>query len=122
MTTSRVSVTSARFSVGDVIRHRLFDYRGVVVDVDVSTQERGVDDDDVIEGQASVAVEIEAQLGRAPDLVVLPVGGGGLSSGGINHKASARCISILRAVTQRRRGCREHAVSEHDSQSIMLAR
>ena len=34
MTTSRVSVTSARFSVGDVIRHRLFDYRGVVVDVD----------------------------------------------------------------------------------------
>ncbi len=39
------------------------------------------DDADVIEGQASVAVEIMAQLGRAPDLVVLPVGGGGLSSG-----------------------------------------
>ena len=39
------------------------------------------DDEDVIEGQASVAVEIMAQLGRAPDLVVLPVGGGGLSAG-----------------------------------------
>ena len=39
------------------------------------------DDADVIEGQASVAVEIMAQLGRAPDLVVLPVGGGGLSAG-----------------------------------------
>lgn len=39
------------------------------------------DDLDVIEGQASVAVEIMAQLGRAPDLVVLPVGGGGLSAG-----------------------------------------
>ena len=39
------------------------------------------DDADVIEGQASVAVEIVAQLGRAPDLVVLPVGGGGLASG-----------------------------------------
>jgi threonine dehydratase len=39
------------------------------------------DDDDVIEGQASVAVEIIDQLGRAPDMVVLPVGGGGLSSG-----------------------------------------
>lgn len=39
------------------------------------------DDDDVIEGQASVAVEMLDQLGRAPDLVVLPVGGGGLSSG-----------------------------------------
>ncbi|CUH51490.1 threonine ammonia-lyase IlvA [Shimia marina] len=39
------------------------------------------DDEDVIEGQASVAVEIEAQLGRAPDHIILPVGGGGLSSG-----------------------------------------
>jgi threonine dehydratase len=39
------------------------------------------DDVDVIEGQASVAVEMLEQLGRAPDLVVLPVGGGGLSSG-----------------------------------------
>ncbi|MEZ5750517.1 MAG: threonine ammonia-lyase IlvA [Paracoccaceae bacterium] len=39
------------------------------------------DDDSVIEGQASVAVEIVEQLGREPDMVVLPVGGGGLSSG-----------------------------------------
>jgi threonine dehydratase len=39
------------------------------------------DDPDVIEGQASVAVEILAQLGHPPDLVVLPVGGGGLASG-----------------------------------------
>ena len=39
------------------------------------------DDEDVIEGQASVGVEILDQLGRAPDLVVLPVGGGGLSAG-----------------------------------------
>ncbi|SFB05126.1 L-threonine ammonia-lyase [Poseidonocella pacifica] len=39
------------------------------------------DDEDVIEGQASVAVEIEAQLPTLPDRVVLPVGGGGLSAG-----------------------------------------
>ncbi len=39
------------------------------------------DDVDVIEGQASVAVEILEQLGRAPDVVILPVGGGGLSAG-----------------------------------------
>lgn len=39
------------------------------------------DDPDVIEGQASVAVEIMQQLGKAPDVVVLPVGGGGLASG-----------------------------------------
>ncbi len=39
------------------------------------------DSADVIEGQATVALEMLEQLGRAPDLVVLPVGGGGLSSG-----------------------------------------
>ncbi|MDZ7710101.1 MAG: threonine ammonia-lyase IlvA [Roseovarius sp.] len=39
------------------------------------------DDEDVIEGQASVAVEIEAQMDRLPDHLFLPVGGGGLSSG-----------------------------------------
>ena len=39
------------------------------------------DDEDVILGQASVGVEILDQLGTAPDLVILPVGGGGLSSG-----------------------------------------
>lgn len=39
------------------------------------------DDDDVIEGQASVSVEIADQLGGTPDMVILPVGGGGLSAG-----------------------------------------
>ena len=43
------------------------------------------DDEDVIEGQASVAVEIERQLGDAPDQIILPVGGGGLSSGMISY-------------------------------------
>lgn len=42
------------------------------------------DDDDVIEGQASIAVEIENQLGRVPDHVILPVGGGGMSAGVTN--------------------------------------
>jgi threonine dehydratase len=39
------------------------------------------DDPDVIEGQASIAVEIKEQLVKTPDLVILPVGGGGMSSG-----------------------------------------
>jgi len=39
------------------------------------------DDVDVIEGQGSVGVEIRAQLGRAPEALVVPCGGGGLSSG-----------------------------------------
>ncbi|MHB0950524.1 MAG: threonine ammonia-lyase [Allorhizobium sp.] len=38
---------------------------------------------DIIEGQATVAAEIEEQMpeGEPPDLVVIPVGGGGLSAG-----------------------------------------
>lgn len=39
------------------------------------------DDPDVIEGQASVGIEILGQLGATPDMVILPVGGGGLSAG-----------------------------------------
>jgi threonine dehydratase len=39
------------------------------------------DDPDVIEGQSTVGVELLEQLGQAPDLVILPVGGGGLASG-----------------------------------------
>ncbi len=47
------------------------------------------DDEDVIEGQASVAVEMLDQLGQAPDLVILPVGGGGLASGVTRYLRSA---------------------------------
>ena len=39
------------------------------------------DDEDVIEGQASVAAEIEQQLNTVPDRIIMPVGGGGLSAG-----------------------------------------
>ena len=39
------------------------------------------DDVDVIEGQGSVAIEIAGQMGRSPDKVIVPCGGGGLSSG-----------------------------------------
>ncbi|PQO24687.1 threonine dehydratase [Rhodobacteraceae bacterium WD3A24] len=39
------------------------------------------DDADVIEGQASVGVEILDQMATPPDLVILPVGGGGLAAG-----------------------------------------
>jgi threonine dehydratase len=53
------------------------------------------DDDDVIEGQASVAVEIEEQLGHAPDHIVLPVGGGGLSSGVISYFDTATQYSLV---------------------------
>jgi len=45
------------------------------------------DHEDVIEGQASVAVEMLQQMGKAPDMIVLPVGGGGLSSGVLSYLA-----------------------------------
>ena len=48
------------------------------------------DDPDVIEGQATVTHEMLEQLGRAPDVFVVPVGGGGLSS-------SARLLLSARA-------------------------
>ena len=43
------------------------------------------DDPDVIEGQASVAVEMLAEMPEPPDTLILPVGGGGLSSGMISY-------------------------------------
>ena len=48
------------------------------------------DDQDVIEGQATVTYEMLEQLEGAPDILVVPVGGGGLSS-------SARRLLIERA-------------------------
>ena len=33
-----MGATRAKFSVGDVIHHRLFDYRGVIADVDATYQ------------------------------------------------------------------------------------
>ena len=39
------------------------------------------DDEDVIEGQASVAVEIDTDMPAPPDRIILPVGGGGLAAG-----------------------------------------
>ena len=56
------------------------------------------DDDDVIEGQASVGVEILDQLGRSPDLVVLPVGGGGLASGVTRYLRSVSPETAFRFV------------------------
>ncbi len=56
------------------------------------------DDADVIEGQASVAVEMLAQLGHAPDMVILPVGGGGLGAGVAQYLRAQQVGSELRFV------------------------
>jgi len=47
------------------------------------------DDEDVIEGQASLAVELVGTLYHTPDLVILPVGGGGLAAGVVSFLKEA---------------------------------
>lgn len=56
------------------------------------------DDDDVIEGQASVAVEALRQAGGPVDMVVLPVGGGGLGAGVTAYLREASPRTTLRYV------------------------
>lgn len=53
------------------------------------------DDDDVIEGQASVAVEIERDLGEMPDHIVMPVGGGGLSAGVVSYIGDRAEVTLV---------------------------
>ncbi|MDT8326995.1 MAG: threonine ammonia-lyase IlvA [Roseovarius sp.] len=53
------------------------------------------DDEDVIEGQASVAVEIEAQLEGLPDHLIMPVGGGGLSAGVRSYVGDRSSLTLV---------------------------
>ncbi|WP_343315997.1 threonine ammonia-lyase IlvA [Brucella sp. BE17] len=54
----------------------------------------------IIEGQATVALEIEQQLpeGKKPDLVLLPVGGGGLAAGVTQYMAGIGWKTAFRFV------------------------
>ena len=56
------------------IAARLADERGAVV-------VPSFDDPMIVAGQGTVGLEISEQLGRAPDKVLVPCGGGGLASG-----------------------------------------
>ncbi|GFE64734.1 threonine ammonia-lyase IlvA [Litoreibacter roseus] len=56
------------------------------------------DDPDVIEGQSSVALEILDALGQAPDMIILPVGGGGLSAGVARYLRARGTSTELRFV------------------------
>lgn len=53
---------------------------------------------DVIEGQASIALEIQHQLPRPIDYMIVPVGGGGLSSGLIKYYMSLGTYPEFRLV------------------------
>lgn len=89
VTTPQQKIQKTRMFGGDHVQIRLVgDYfDDTLASAQAYCAEQGAhflspfDDDNVIEGQASVAVEIEAQLGAVPDHIILPVGGGGLSAG-----------------------------------------
>jgi len=38
MSASKVKVVTARYAIGDLVHHKLFDYRGVIVDIDPAFQ------------------------------------------------------------------------------------
>lgn len=38
MSESKFKITETKYSIGDLVRHKLFDYRGVIVDIDPSFQ------------------------------------------------------------------------------------
>jgi len=38
MNKSKFRITQARYSIGDLVHHKLFDYRGVIVDIDPDFQ------------------------------------------------------------------------------------
>ena len=38
MSKSKFEITETKYSIGDLVRHKLFDYRGVIVDIDPSFQ------------------------------------------------------------------------------------
>ncbi len=56
------------------------------------------DNADVIEGQATVALEILDQLAAAPALIVVPVGGGGLAAGLVRLAAELAPATQIRFV------------------------
>lgn len=106
VTTPGQKIAKTRIFGGDQIEIRLFgDYfdQSLAAAQSLCREAGGqflspFDDDDVIEGQASIAAEIRAQLGGWPDLMVLPVGGGGLSAGVRRYLRAAGAPTALHLV------------------------
>ena len=67
------------------------------------------DHEDTVAGQGTIAVEIIEQLGTTPDVVVIPVGGGGLLAG------------IATYLAEKAPDCRIVAVEPHGAASLTAA-
>lgn len=106
VTTPQQKIGKTRAFGGDAIEIRLIgDYfdQSLAAAQEFCAREKAhflapFDDDDVIEGQASVAVEMLEQLGHAPDLVILPVGGGGLAAGVLSYMKAVAPQTVFRYV------------------------
>lgn len=93
VTTPQQKIDKTRMFGGDAVEVRLIgDYFDVTLaEAQAYSAEVGAhflspfDDVDVIEGQATVAVEMLRDLPKDPDIVILPVGGGGVSSGVLRY-------------------------------------
>ena len=93
VTTPQQKIDKTRVFGGDAVEIRLVgDYFDVTLaEAQAFSAKVGAhflspfDDEDVIEGQATVAVEILRDLPTPPDMVILPVGGGGVSSGVLSY-------------------------------------
>jgi threonine dehydratase len=98
VTTPQQKIDKTRLFGGDFVEIRLVgDFFDDCYQAALSfTEEAGAhmvppfDHRDIIEGQATVACELLAQMpgGRVPDMVLLPVGGGGLAAG-VTHYFAA---------------------------------
>ncbi|HPD92195.1 MAG: threonine ammonia-lyase IlvA [Rhodobacter sp.] len=106
VTTPRQKIDKTRIFGGEAVEIRLI---GDYFDQSLAAAQRfctevgahflsPFDDEDVIEGQASVGVEIVEQLGRMPDVMVLPVGGGGLAAGVRRYFAALDAPTAFRYV------------------------
>ncbi|ARO15678.1 threonine dehydratase [Ketogulonicigenium robustum] len=71
------------------------------------------DDIDVILGQSTVAAEVVDQLGRAPDVMLVPVGGGGLAAGTTSYMRAMKADTSFRFVEPTGAASLTAAVAEH---------
>jgi threonine dehydratase len=103
VTTPQVKIDAVRSRGAEVVLHGdsysdAYGHALALQQRDSLTFVHPFDDPDVILGQSSVGVEILDQLGQSPDLVILPVGGGGLSSGVTRYMRDASPTTDYRFV------------------------
>ncbi len=77
------------------------------------------DDPDVIEGQATIAVELLDQMEGAPDCLIVPVGGGGLAAGLRRYFRAAELASTFWLVEPA--GAASFAAALHAARPVRLA-